>query len=170
MNEFAMEDAETVSDSGGFSAVKWFVLSAGTFLMLTGFAKIWSVFGSAKLLAVEDPLVGIPFRYLLLAVGVLETVIGCVCFFSKNRKLAACFVACLATNLLVYRLSLWWINWHSPCHCLGNLTDALHIPPQTADIAMKIVLGYLLVGSYATLFWLWKQRKKAVPILTGLEP
>ena len=32
--------------------------------------------------------------------------------------------------------------------------DALHIPPQVADMAMKIILAYLLIGSYATLFWL----------------
>jgi cbb3-type cytochrome oxidase subunit 3 len=38
--------------------------------------------------------------------------------------------------------------------------DALHIPPQTADTAMKIILAYLLLGSYAMLFWLWRQRKK----------
>jgi hypothetical protein len=25
---------------------------------------------------------------------------------------------------------------------MGNLTDALHIPPQTADTAMKIILAY----------------------------
>jgi len=43
-----------------------------------------------------------------------------------------------------------------------NLTDALHIPPQTAEMAMKIILAYLLIGSYATLFWLWRQRKKSV--------
>jgi cbb3-type cytochrome oxidase subunit 3 len=30
---------------------------------------------------------------------------------------------------------------------------------------MKIILAYLLIGSYATLFWLWRQHKKAVPAL-----
>jgi hypothetical protein len=28
---------------------------------------------------------------------------------------------------------------------------------------MKIILAYLLLGSYASLFWLWRQRKIAVP-------
>ena len=28
---------------------------------------------------------------------------------------------------------------------------------------MKIILAYLLIGSYATLFWLWTQHKKATP-------
>jgi cbb3-type cytochrome oxidase subunit 3 len=27
---------------------------------------------------------------------------------------------------------------------------------------MIIILAYLLLGSYATLFWLWRQRKKSV--------
>jgi hypothetical protein len=49
------------------------------------------------------------------------------------------------------------------CPCLGNLTDALHITPQTADTAMKIILTYLLIGSYASLFWLWRQRNKPAP-------
>jgi len=43
---------------------------------------------------------------------------------------------------------------------MGNLTDALHIPPQIADTAMKIILAYLLIGSYASLFWLWRQHRK----------
>jgi cbb3-type cytochrome oxidase subunit 3 len=38
----------------------------------------------------------------------------------------------------------------------------LHIPPQTADTAMKIILAYLLIGSYATLFWLWRQQKREI--------
>jgi hypothetical protein len=55
------------------------------------------------------------------------------------------------------------VGYHKPCSCLGNLTDALHIPPPMADTAMKIILAYLLIGSYATLFWLWRQRKKSAP-------
>jgi hypothetical protein len=45
--------------------------------------------------------------------------------------------------------------------CLGNLTYALNISPQKADTAMKIILAYLLIGSYASLSWLWRQRRKA---------
>jgi hypothetical protein len=28
---------------------------------------------------------------------------------------------------------------------------------------MKIILGYLLVSSYATLFWLWRQKQQTPP-------
>jgi hypothetical protein len=74
-------------------------------------------------------------------------------------------LAWLSTSFLIYRFGLVWAGYHKPCPCLGNLTDALHIPPQTADTAMKIILAYLLIGSYATLFWLWRQKWKT-PRLT----
>lgn len=37
---------------------------------------------------------------------------------------------------------------------------ALHISTETPDTAMKIILAYLLIGSYAILFWLWKEKRK----------
>jgi hypothetical protein len=95
----------------------------------------------------------------MLAVGVMELVVAMLCFFSRSIQLAVSCVAWLATNFLLYRFGFAWMGYHKPCSCLGNLTDALHIPPQTADTAMKIILAYLLIGSYATLFWLWRQRR-----------
>jgi hypothetical protein len=44
---------------------------------------------------------------------------------------------------------------------MGSLTDTLHISPVVADNIMKVVLAYLLIGSYVTLFWLWRQHGKA---------
>jgi hypothetical protein len=61
---------------------------------------------------------------------------------------------------VIYRIGLDWVGYHKPCSCLGTLTDSLHIPPQTADGAMKMILGYLIVGSFSTLFWLWRHRGK----------
>lgn len=139
----------------GSSVSKWFVLSSGFVLALTGIAKAWSSFGSTKVLAVGDPIIGLPFRWLLLTVGVLELIIAGVCFFNKNKRLAVLLVAWLATNFLTYRVGLWWMGWHRPCGCLGSLTDALHISPQTADNIMKVVLAYLLIGSYGILIRSW---------------
>ena len=141
--------------------VKCFVLNAGGILAITGIAKLWSGFGNSKILEVIDPIIGITFRHLMLAVGMGEIVVALFCFFSKSHKLALGLVAWLATNFVVYRFGLVWVGYHKPCSCLGNLTDALHISPQTADMAMKIILGYLLLGSYASLFWLWQQKRNA---------
>ena len=137
-----------------------FILSAGAILAITGIAKIWSsLIGSSKFLAVVDPIIGIKFGLLMLAVGVAEIVIAAVCFFSKRQTLALGLVAWMSTNFVVYRLGLWWMDWHRPCSCLGNLTDALHISPQTADNIMKVLLAYLLIGSYGLLIWQCKKQR-----------
>lgn len=144
------------------SSKKWIAFSFGILLAVTGFAKIISYFGNERILYLDDPLYGFPFRNLLLLAGVLEAFLAGICFFSKNAITAHLIVAFLATNFFVYRVALWCIGWHRPCNCLGNLTGALHISSHTADTIMKIVLAYLLIGSYGSLFWLWRQKRNAV--------
>ena len=139
---------------------RWFFLTAGAMLALTGLAKGWSGLGDSKHLALVDPIVGIKFGQLMLMVGLAEIVIALVCFFSKRQALALGLVAWISTNFVVYRLGLWWMGWKKPCSCLGNLTDALHISPQTADNIMKMLLAYLLIGSYGLLVWQWKQTRR----------
>jgi hypothetical protein len=133
-------------------STRYFSLSAPAILAFTGIAKLWSSFGSTHILQIRDSILGLSFGHLMFVAGVLELTVAGVCLFGKAQVFAVALVAWLATSFLVYRLGLVWVGYHKPCNCLGNLTDALHIPPQTADTAMKIVLGYLLVGSYATLF------------------
>jgi len=134
-------------------------MSAGAIMVITGIAKVWSGLGSSKFLAVIDPIFGIKFGTLMLLVGEVEIVIAAICFFGKRQTLALASVAWMSTNFVVYRLGLWWIDWHRPCSCLGNLTDALHISPQVADNIMKVLLAYLLIGSYGLLIWQWKKRR-----------
>lgn len=156
LNAMTREMADDLSyraDGGLFS---WFVFSASGILVVTGAAKIWSAFGHTKLLAVPDPIVGISFGHLMLAVGVLELVIVGICLFGKSQTLALGLIAWLATNFVVYRLGLWWMGWKKPCSCLGNLTDALDLSPQLADNIMKVILAYLLIGSYGLLVWRWR--------------
>jgi len=138
----------------------WFCFSAGAILIVTGIAKIWGAFGHARVLMVPNPLLGLNFGHLMMTVGLVEMFVAMVCFFSSSTQLAVGFVAWLATSFLLYRFGFAWMGYHQPCPCLGNLTDAIHIPPQTADTAMKIILAYLLIGSYASLFWLWRQHGK----------
>jgi hypothetical protein len=67
----------------------------------------------------------------------------------------------LATSFVVYRLGLLWVGYHKPCGCLGSLTEALYLSPEAADASMKVVLAYLVVGSYATLIWQWRRVRVA---------
>ncbi|HEY2330223.1 MAG TPA: hypothetical protein VGI63_10475 [Verrucomicrobiae bacterium] len=142
-------------------------------LLLTAAAKLVSSFGHGTILQTRDPLTGLQFQDLFRIVAGIEIAIALVCFFSKRIWIPAGLVAWLATSFLIYRIGLVLVGYHRPCSCMGNLTDALHIPPQTADTAMKIILAYLLIGSYATLFWLWRQKRKAMgssPTTPSLKP
>jgi hypothetical protein len=140
--------------------MRWFQITAGAILALTGFAKIVSASGSSGILNTLDPLFGIPFRQLILLVGLLELSIAVICAVAGLQRVFLYGLAWLSTIFFIYRFELWELGWQRPCVCLGNFTDALHISPQTADTAMKIILAYLLIGSYTALFWLWRQKCK----------
>ncbi len=137
----------------------WFVKVAGGTLALTGLGKAFSAIGPARALDAADPLLRLPFRELLLLVGLAELFIAFFCLLTDSRRFSLLAVAWLSTNFLVYRLGLWFIGWHRPCACMGNLSDMLHLSPRAADNIMKGVLAYLLVGSYAILLWEWRRGK-----------
>jgi hypothetical protein len=140
--------------------VRFFLKSAGVLLIFSAIAKLISASGSARILEENDPIFPISFRITFWLAGSLELVIALICFFCKRYEMSILLTTWIATCFAFYRFSLWWIGWHRPCSCLGNLTDALHISPQIADTAMKTILAYLLLGSYASLFWLWRQKRK----------
>jgi hypothetical protein len=146
----------------------WFVLSFGIILGITGIGKVFSATGPARLLDTTDPLTGIPFRHLLLLVGLVELLNAFFCLFTNRRRLSLVAVAWLSTNFLVYRLGLWFIGWHHPCACMGSLAGMLHLSDQAGDNIMKGVLVYLLIGSYGMLLWEWR-RRRAAPILVKRE-
>lgn len=78
----------------------------------------------------------------------------------QQQITAAGLVTWLSTSFLCYRIGLWWIGWKRPCGCMGSLTDALHIKPETADHIAKAFLAYLLISSYGLLIWEWRQARQ----------
>ena len=134
----------------------WFNISGAAVLSVTGIAKLWSSLGSSKYLAEIDPIVGISFGHLMQLAGSVEVLVSLVCLFSTRRTLATGLLSYISVSILVYRIGLYWLGWHRPCGCLGNLTDALHISPQIADNIMKFILAYLLIGSLGLLAFRWR--------------
>ena len=146
------------------SVSKWLVSSWGAVFFITGISKVWSAFDGSKILLMPDPITGLQFRHLMLIIGIVELILFAVCLSWKANTVTRIIIAVFTTNLLAYRLGLWWLGWHSPCDCLGNIIDALHISPQLADNIMKGVLAYLLIGSYGLLIWQWRQGRAKVEI------
>lgn len=135
-----------------------FSVSAAVILFVAGAAKILSAFGSANILLTGDPLFGVGIRYLLMICGTAEIIISFNLFLKKTNTATIVLLAWFSTNLLIYRIGLGAIGWYKPCNCLGVLTDAIYVSSHAADIAMKCVLIYLLIGSYAILFHYWRKR------------
>ncbi|MGB8168801.1 MAG: hypothetical protein WCF18_14990 [Chthoniobacteraceae bacterium] len=143
---------------------QFFRVSAGAVCAVTGSAKVLSGMGHAGILTSIDPVFGWQIGHLMLAAGIVELAVAGVCLLcGKQPMFVGIFISWLATILLTYRLGLWLMDWHRPCHCLGNITDAIHVSPLAADISMEVVLTYLLIGSYGIILheW-WINQKVAV--------
>ena len=135
---------------------KMFLYSAAAIFLITAVAKVISSYGHGTILQVRDPLIGLSFKEVFRIVACVELFVSLSCVIVKSVPFRAAIVAWISTSFVVYRIGLLWVGYHRPCSCLGNLTDAIHISPGAADLAMKVILGYLLCGSYASLIWLWK--------------
>jgi hypothetical protein len=111
------------------------------------------------MMQMADPIFGLPFRYLLLGVGILECFIAVLCFIRRFEQLGTALVAWMSSAFLIYRFGLWFVGWHRPCPCMGNLTEMLHLSPQAADNIIKGLLSYLLIMSFTMLFCFWKAER-----------
>lgn len=126
----------------------WFLWSTAAILALTGLGKISSAFGSAHVLAMADPIVGIPFRVLLPLAGSLELIIAALCVWKRfPQRSRLLLVAWVSTMFVVYRIGLWAMDWQHPCGCMGGFADVLRLSDQAVDRVMRTTLGYMLLGS-----------------------
>ena len=130
---------------------KAFIISASVILILTGTAKVVSTFGKAEVLNLADPIFGIPFRNLMLLTGLVDLITALFCIFNANQKLNEYCIIWIVVNFLLYRVGLKCVGWHRPCSCLGNITGAIGLSPQRADLIMTWVLAYLVAGIAAIL-------------------
>lgn len=147
--------------------VSLFLYSSGAILVVTAIAKFVSACGGARILQSSDPILGISFRSVFWLVGMVELIVAIVCFFGTRAATQTQVTAWLATSFVAYRAGLLFMGYNKPCSCLGNLTDALHISTQVGDAAMKIVLAYLLLGSYGILISDWLRSKRQHTVIAG---
>src|SRR5438445_11074010 len=90
----------------------WFIFSAGGILMFIGLAEIIGIFGATQVLSLNDLILDIPVRSLMLAMGLTSLSVSVLCLFTKKRHLCRLLIIWLATNFLVYLGGLWWQGCH----------------------------------------------------------
>ena len=136
---------------------RWFMLSAGGFLVFGGITKLLNVFENNQQLAISDPIVLIPFRQLLLYIGIVESIVACLCLFTNKRTLSLGLVAWLVTFYAAYHVGLWTMGWYHPYPLLANLVEMLNISPFMADGVATAISAFLFIGSVKIL---WIENKK----------
>ena len=141
--------------------IKPFIHSAGGIMLAAALTRFLIAAGSAQVLALPEPMLGIPLRYAVLAVGAFELVVALICHFGNQAGLQLGWLAWLATNYLVYWIGLWAMHVHPQATCIGSFTDPLHLSRGTTGLIIGFLPFYLLLGSYAALIWLWLEGRRA---------
>ena len=111
--------------------------------------------GNAQVLALPEPMLGIPLRYAVLLVGGLELVVALVCLFGKRVGLQIGWLAWLATNFLVFWIGLVWQHFSPQGTCIGSLTDPLRVYHGTTGYVLQFLPFGLVLGSYAAAVSFW---------------
>jgi hypothetical protein len=137
---------------------KWvrpFILSAGGILQAAALIRFLIAAGDVQALSLPEPVLGIPIRFVVLAVGGFELIVAFICLFGKRAGLQIGWLAWLATNFVVYRIGLFLMHIHPQATCIGSLTDPLYLSRGVTGYLMEFIPFYLVLGSYAACGWLW---------------
>lgn len=136
---------------------RWFMLSAGGILVFGGITRLLNVFEKTQQLDMSSPIVRIPFRQLLLCIGIMELILACLCLFTNKRALSLILIAWLVPIYGVYRVGLWTMGWYHPYPLLANLMETLNISPFMADGVATAISAFLFIGSVRML---WIENRK----------
>jgi predicted RNA-binding Zn-ribbon protein involved in translation (DUF1610 family) len=138
--------------------ISFLVLSAGTLLAITGILYILEVFSKAQNLDIADPILGLPFRMIILLFGLLELLVAGFCLFTTRRIVSIWLIHWLVAQFILYRICLWQIGWAHPIAFVSVVTDMLPVSAQTADILTGMATVSFLVGSIWSLVKLRQAR------------
>ncbi len=78
----------------------WLIVSSGVtlFMFIPGLGKAWRASESACVLDVADPIFRVPFRQLMVGVGLLELFIAFFRLFTSEKELGLLAIAWLGTS------------------------------------------------------------------------
>ncbi len=138
---------------------KFFVASAGVILLAAAVNRFLIAFGNAQVLSLPEPMLGIPLRYAVLAVGAFELLVAVICLFGKRVGIQIGWLAWLATNYAVFWIGALAMHYQLQGTCLGSLTDPLQLSRGTTGLVLAWIPVYLVAGSYTTLAWVWVEHR-----------
>jgi len=141
--------------------VRFLLSTAASILIVTGLIKVLSLFGSAGMLAVRDPVFGISFGILMPLVGLTEIAVGTLVLFCRNGLVASGLVLWIGIEFVAYRFFSAELRPGSYCPCLGSLGEFLGLSQaQATHAALLICIILLILGLLALGASLYARRKR----------
>lgn len=141
---------------------EYFLYPAAVLLFFTAMVELSGAISAARILDQPDPLLLLSSRLVLVLVGVLELLLSAYLLMGQYGWAKLGLTAGLTTNLLVYRLGLWWAGAPNFGDCVGNFNEWLPISPWSLHVIMVAALGFLIIGSYTFLILNWLGDPKSV--------
>ncbi|HUZ07019.1 MAG TPA: hypothetical protein VMV89_05970 [Candidatus Paceibacterota bacterium] len=135
--------------------IQYFIFSAGAVLLAAALSRFLIAAGHAQVLALPDPMLGVPLRDAVIAVGAFELVVALICLFGKRVGLQIGWLAWLGTNYIVFWVGLLAMHCHPQGTCIGGLTDMLGLSRGASGLILSTLPVYLVLGSYTALIWIW---------------
>jgi hypothetical protein len=149
-------------------AIVVFTNSAGAFLLAMGMALFvinWT--SPADYVPPHDPILLLSVRDLFWIIGAIAAVAALMCFFSDRQTMSSGMLLWFAISYLVYRIGFSFDGCPDLTGYLGGFAAAFGIAAKVADRILEIGFLYLLVGSMASLVWLWLKGEKSPPRRTS---
>ena len=128
--------------------------SAAALLLLTAAAKLFGAFGNAKILHVQDQLLHLGYRPVMLLAALVEIVVAFFLLKSRGNLQRSLALLWLSANFLAYHLGNYLLGIHY-CPCLGSLADRLPLPRGLPNVFLLVITGYWFVASLDSLWRLW---------------
>lgn len=118
-------------------------------LIITGSAKLVTLFSPSAPLASRDPILGITNRLSLSLLSVIEfTLTSAIVAFPHSRRVLISLLA-FAAGGLAYRLMAKILEVKGSCPCLGIVNSWLPIPAEILNILLMLGLLFLFAVALA---------------------
>lgn len=123
-----------------------------TAILLTAvaIAKIYSAFGSAKVLLEVDGIFHIQNRLVLIGAAGIEFVVAAHLVLGRETSYRAISLLWLSSNLMLYRLINALLGLHY-CPCLGTIGNNLPLTKDQQGMILAVLVTGWILGSIAIL-------------------
>jgi len=123
-----------------------------------GIGNLVGGLADVQILDLPDPIFNVPFRYLMLILGMVQLVTAYVALFTPSKRFGLALATWVSLNFIFYRVGLWYMGWR---HSSGFLIESLGFSLSVTDMTMSLASSLLLISSGAGLWLGWERR--AIP-------